>query len=158
MLKLIAKLFGTKSEKDIKRIMPLVEETKREGEKLLSISNDELRNKTTEVRAFIDAKLKPIDDQLSGLHKQIADQPNLDLNEKDTVFKQIDKLEGDRNKELEKVLLEALPKAFAIIRETARRFKENEYLEVSRLCHETDSGVLCLMSVSVAGCGVGGDG
>ena len=111
--------------------MPLVEETKREGEKLLSISNDELRNKTTEVRAFIDAKLKPIDDQLSGLHKQIADQPNLDLNEKDTVFKQIDKLEGDRNKELEKVLLEALPKAFAIIRETARRFKENEYLEVS---------------------------
>lgn len=131
MLKLIAKLFGTKSEKDIKRIMPLVEETKREGEKLLSISNDELRNKTTEVRAFIDAKLKPIDDQLSGLHKQIADQPNLDLNEKDTVFKQIDKLEGDRNKELEKVLLEALPKAFAIIRETARRFKENEYLEVS---------------------------
>lgn len=131
MLKLIAKLFGTKSEKDIKRIMPLVEETKREGEKLLSISNDELRNKTTEVRAFIDAKLKPIDDQLLGLHKQIADQPNLDLNEKDTLFKQIDKLEGDRNKELEKVLLEALPKAFAIIRETARRFKENEYLEVS---------------------------
>lgn len=131
MLKLIAKLFGTKSEKDIKRIMPLVEETKREGEELLSISNDELRNKTTEVRAFIDAKLKPIDDQLSGLHKQIADQPNLDLNEKDTLFKQIDKLEGDRNKELEKVLLEALPKAFAIIRETARRFKENEYLEVS---------------------------
>jgi len=131
MLKLIAKLFGTKSEKDIKRIMPLVEETKREGEKLLSISNDDLRRKTTEVREFIDAKLKFIDDQLAGLHKQIADQPDLDLNEKDALFKQIDKLEGDRNKELEVVLLEALPKAFAIIRETARRFKENEYLEVT---------------------------
>lgn len=131
MLKLIAKLFGTKSEKDIKRIMPLVEETKREGEKLLPISNDDLRKKTTEVREFIDAKLKFIDDQLAGLHKQIADQPDLDLNEKDALFKQIDKLEGDRNKELEVVLLEALPKAFAIIRETARRFKENEYLEVT---------------------------
>ncbi len=131
MLKLIAKLFGTKSEKDIKRIMPLVEETKREGEKLLSISNDDLRKKTTEVREFIDAKLKFIDDQLAGLHQQIADQPDLDLNEKDTLFKQIDTLEGDRNKELEVVLLEALPKAFAIIRETARRFKENEYLEVT---------------------------
>mgnify|MGYP001176953434 CR=1 FL=1 len=131
MLKLIAKLFGTKSDKDIKRIMPLVEETKREGEKLLSISNDDLRKKTIEVREFIDAKLKSIDDQLAGLHKQIADQPDLDLNEKDTLFKQIDKLEGDRNKELEVVLLEALPKAFAIIRETARRFKENEYLEVT---------------------------
>ena len=111
--------------------MPLVEETKREGEKLLSISNDDLRKKTIEVREFIDAKLKLIDDQLAGLHKQIADQPDLDLNEKDALFKQIDKLEGDRNKELEVVLLEALPKAFAIIRETARRFKENEYLEVT---------------------------
>jgi preprotein translocase subunit SecA len=133
MLKLIAKLFGTKSEKDIKRIMPLVEETKREGEKLLSVSNDDLRKKTTEVREFIDAKLKSIDDRLAGLHQQIADRPDLDLNEKDTIFKQIDTLEGDRNKELEVALLEALPKAFAIIRETARRFKENEYIEVTAL-------------------------
>ena len=53
MLKFIAKIFGTKSEKDIKRIMPLVEETKREGEKLLSITNDELRAKTAEVQLFI---------------------------------------------------------------------------------------------------------
>ncbi len=113
--------------------MPLVEETKREGEKLLSISNDDLRKKTIEVREFIDAKLKFIDDQLAGLHQQIADQPNLDLNEKDALFKQIDTLEGDRNKELEVVLLEALPKAFAIIRETARRFKENEHIEVTAL-------------------------
>lgn len=133
MLKFIAKLFGTKSEKDIKRIMPLVEETKREGELLLSISNDDLRRKTTEVREFIDSQLKPIDDQLAALHKQIADQPDLELNAKDTIFKQIDQIEGDRNKELEKVLLQALPKAFAIIRETARRFKENEYLEVTAL-------------------------
>ena len=131
MLKLIAKLFGTKSDKDIKRIMPLVEDTKREGEKLLSISNDELRQKTKDVQQFIDSKLKSIDDELAGLHQKIADQPDLDLNEKDSIFKQIDKMEGDRNKELEKVLLEALPKAFAIIRETARRFKENEYLEVT---------------------------
>jgi preprotein translocase subunit SecA len=50
----------------------------------------------------------------------------MDLNEKDTVFKEIDKLEVDRNKELEKVLLEVLPTAFAVVRETARRFKENE--------------------------------
>ena len=111
--------------------MPLVEDTKREGEKLLSISNDELRQKTKDVQQFIDSKLKSIDDELAGLHQKIADQPDLDLNEKDSIFKQIDKMEGDRNKELEKVLLEALPKAFAIIRETARRFKENEYLEVT---------------------------
>jgi len=131
MLQFIAKIFGTKSEKDIKSVMPLVEETKREGEKLLSISNDDLRKKTSEIQTDINAALKPIDDQIAALHKRISDQPDLDLNEKESVFAQIDALELDRNKELEKVLLVVLPRAFAIVRETARRFKENEYLEVT---------------------------
>ncbi|NOT75025.1 MAG: preprotein translocase subunit SecA [Cyclobacteriaceae bacterium] len=131
MLKLIAKLFGTKSEKDIKRVMPLVEATQREGEKLKSISHDELRGQTTEVQDIINANLKPIDDQLAGLHKQVNDHPDLDLHEKEAIFNQIDQIEKDRNKELEKVLMDVLPRAFAIVRETARRFKENEYLEVA---------------------------
>jgi preprotein translocase subunit SecA len=131
MLKLIAKLFGTKSEKDIKRMMPLVEETKREGEKLLSISHDELRGKTQSIQAEINQKLKSIDDKLAALHKQIADDPDKDIHEKEAIFSQIDQIEKDRNKELEKVLIEVLPRAFAIIRETAKRFKENEYLEVT---------------------------
>ena len=136
MFKLIAKLFGTKSEKDIKLVMPLVQEAIREGEKLLTVSNDELRNKTTEIQAVINTKLKSIDDQLAALHQQIADNAEMDLNEKEAVFARIDKIEGERNKELEKVLLEILPQAFAIIRETARRFKENEYLEVT--AHDFD--------------------
>ena len=131
MLKLLAKIFGDKSQKDIKLMMPLVEQTKREGESLISLSNDELRNKTAEIQRHINEKLKPIDDQIAALHSHIADQPEMDLNEKESVFKQIDKLELDRNKELEKVLMEVLPRAFAIVRETARRFKENEFLEVT---------------------------
>ncbi len=131
MLKLIAKLFGTKSEKDIRRIMPLVEQTKQEGEKLKSITNDELRAETRKIQDQINQDLKGIDDQLAALHKNIADNPSLDINEKESVFTQIDKLEEDRNKELERVLMKVLPKAFAIVRETARRFKENELLEVT---------------------------
>lgn len=131
MLKLIAKIFGTKSDKDIKRMMPLVEETKKEGEKLPGLSNDQLRQRTQDIQNEINQKLKPIDDQLAALHKQISDQPNLDINEKEGIFNQIDAIEKDRNKELEKVLMEVLPRAFAIVRETARRFKENEYLEVT---------------------------
>lgn len=131
MLKLIAKLFGTKSGKDIKRVMPLVEDTKREGEKLKSVSHDELRQQTAEVQSYINQKLKPIDDELAGLHKQISDQPDLNLHAKEAIFNQIDQIEKDRNKELERILIEVLPKAFAIMRETARRFKENEYLEVT---------------------------
>lgn len=131
MLQLIAKLFGTKSQKDIKQVMPLVDETLKEGEKLLGISNDELRNQTFLVQEIINKRLKNIDDQLGALHKQIEDNPDLGMQEKESIFAQVDKLELDRNKELEKVLLEVLPKAFAIIRETAKRFKENEYLEVT---------------------------
>src|SRR5688572_23621059 len=118
MLKLIAKLFGTKSEKDIKRVMPLVEQTKQEGERLKSVSNDALRDETKKITEVINQELKGIDDKLADLHKNIADNPSLDIGEKESVFAQIDKLEEDRNKELEKVLLKALPKAFAIVRET----------------------------------------
>jgi preprotein translocase subunit SecA len=131
MLKIIAKLFGTKSEKDIKRIMPLVEKTKQEGEKLKNVSHDELRNETRKIQQTINAALKNIDDQLAALHQQIDENSALDIDQKEVLFGQIDKLEEERNKELEKVLLEVLPTAFAIVRETAKRFKENEFIEVS---------------------------
>lgn len=133
MLQFIAKIFGTKSEKDIKRIMPLVEQTKSEGEKLKSISNDELRDQTRKVEETISTELKSIDDQLAALHKKIADNPDMDISEKESVFMEIDGIEEVRNKELEKILLKVLPKAFAIVRETARRFKENEFLEVAAM-------------------------
>jgi preprotein translocase subunit SecA len=131
MLKFIAKIFGTKSQRDIKSVEPLVKETLQEFEKLASISNDELRAKTKEIQATINQALKPIDDQLQALHEKINTQPDLDLTEKEIVFANIDALESDRNKELEKILLKVLPKAFAIVRDTARRFKENDYLEVT---------------------------
>jgi preprotein translocase subunit SecA len=136
MLKFIAKIFGTKSQRDIKSIQPLVQETIQEYEKLASLSHDQLRAKTSEVQAEINEALKPIDDQLAELHKRIADQPDLDILAKEAVFAEIDELELDRNKELEKVLLKVLPKAFAIVRDTARRFKENDYIEVAAQEHD----------------------
>src|SRR5688572_29115319 len=131
MLKLIARILGNKSTKDIKRLMPLVEQAKQDWEQLRSLTNDELRNETLKIQNTINDDLKGIDDNLAALHKQIADNPDLDINEKETLFAEIDKMELDRDKELEKVLLKVLPKTFAIVRDTARRFKENEYLEVT---------------------------
>ncbi len=131
MLKLIAKLFGTKSQKDIKRVMPLVEQTIQEGQALLALSHDQLREQTRQIEARIVSALQPIDLQIAELHKTISDSPEMDLHQKEAVFQQIDALGLTRNKELEKVLLEVLPKTFAIVRETARRFKENAYLEVT---------------------------
>jgi len=86
MLKFIAKIFGSKSEKDIKNVRPMVDATLEESKKLLSISNDDLRAKTFEIQQEINSRLKVIDDQLAALHKSIADQPQLDLNEKEAIF------------------------------------------------------------------------
>ncbi|MDO1449976.1 preprotein translocase subunit SecA [Rhodocytophaga aerolata] len=132
----ITKIFGTKSERDLRELTPYVGKVNSEYVTLQSISDDELRGKTTEVRLYIQQKLQNIDDQLSGLHKRIEENPDLDINEKETIFGQIDKLEEERDKQLEVVLLEALPKAFAIIKETARRFKENGKLEVTATLHD----------------------
>jgi preprotein translocase subunit SecA len=136
MLKLISKIFGTKSEKDIKKVMPLVELTKKEGEQLTSLSHDQLRGKTAEIQQFINSQLKSIDDQIAALHTRVNENPDLDIHEKESIFAEIDKLESQRNKDLEVVLMEVLPKAFAVVRETARRFKENEYLEVTATEHD----------------------
>ncbi|MES2733320.1 MAG: preprotein translocase subunit SecA [Bacteroidota bacterium] len=130
MLKIITKLFGTKSDRDIKALMPYVTKTNESYSKLASISDDELRARTQELRQVIDQRLKESNDTLAALKAKIADNPDMDINEKETIFNQIDKLEEEQNKELEVVLLDILPDAFAIVKETARRFKENSKLEV----------------------------
>ncbi|HET7179468.1 MAG TPA: preprotein translocase subunit SecA, partial [Chryseosolibacter sp.] len=131
MLQLIAKIFGSKSSRDIKRLMPLVEQAVKAWEELKPLTHDQLRAESLNIQNRIAQELKDIDDKLAALHQKIAENPDLDINEKESVFSEIDKIELDRNKELEKVLLKVLPRTFAIVRETARRFKENEYLEVT---------------------------
>jgi len=131
MLKFIAKVFGTKSEKDIKKLMPLVEEINAEYAKLTQISDDELRAKTNEVQGKIDSYLENIDKQIADEHQKIEQNPDLDIHQKEEIFNAIDDLEDERNKSLETVLMDVLPVGFAIVKETARRFKENEKLEVT---------------------------
>ncbi len=127
----IAKIFGTKSERDIKEVLPYVDKINAEYNQLQSISDDKLRAKSAEVKSIIDEQLKSIDDQIAALHQRIEDDPDLDIHEKENVFAQIDNLEESRNTELEKVLMDVLPLAFAIMKETARRFKDNGKLEVT---------------------------
>ena len=128
----ITKIFGgTKSEKDIKEIKPYVEKTNQEFAKLHDLTNDELRGKTKELQDYIAQKLSHIDDKIASLKASIDENPEMEVDDKEVIFKQIDALKLDRNKELEVVLLEILPKAFAIVKETARRFKNNDSLTVT---------------------------
>src|SRR5215217_2890744 len=121
--KTIAKVFGTKSERDIKEITPYVSLINQEFAQLAAISDDELRARTLVVKGIIDDRLKDIDARIAALHQRIVDEPDLDIMQKEAVFNEIDDLEKARNKDLETVLMEVLPQAFAIVKETARRLK-----------------------------------
>ena len=126
----LAKLFGSKSDRDVKEVTPYVEEINKVYDSLSSLTDDELRNKTQELKDMIAEDLKDIDGQIEELHRRIEEETGLSIQEKEASFDAIDKLEEDRNVELEKVLLEILPEAFAVVKETARRFKENGELTV----------------------------
>lgn len=130
MINLIAKLFGTKSQRDLKDLLPYVEKVNAEFAQLKDLSNDALRQISADLKAHIATELSDIDNQLSELN-ELASVPNGDVNEKERLFNRIDKLEADRNVELERVLLDILPRAFAVVKETARRFTENEQLTVT---------------------------
>jgi preprotein translocase subunit SecA len=125
----ITKIFGTKSEKDVKALSPYVAATNEEYAKLATLTNDEFRQKTVDLQNYIKEKLSGIDEQIESLKAEAATDVSID--QKEIIFKKIDELSTKRNEELEVVLLEILPKAFAIVKETARRFKENDTLEVT---------------------------
>jgi preprotein translocase subunit SecA len=131
MLDFISKLFGSKSERDVKSIRPLVEKIKAEFAKLDNISNDELRAKTIDFKETIAQGLSGIDSEIQAIKDRTENEPDLDVSEKVELYTQLDKLEKDRNKELEDILLNILPEAFAVVKETARRFSGNKTIEVT---------------------------
>lgn len=130
MLKFLNKIFGSKSDKDVKELSPEIEKIKSVYTSLSSVSNDELRGKTNEFKQKIAEHLKDIDAEISDCMAQ-AESDSLDMHAKEELYKKIDVLKKDRNKEIEVVLAEILAEAFAVVRETARRLSTNETLEVS---------------------------
>jgi preprotein translocase subunit SecA len=129
--KTVAKLFGSKAEKDLKDVVPYVALINAEYAKLAGLTDDQLRQRTQEVRQQIDGKLSGIDGQIAALQGQIDSQPQLEVAKKEQIFDQIDALEKQRNKDLEAALTNVLPQAFAIVKETARRYAQNGQLKVT---------------------------
>src|SRR5579862_4725615 len=125
-MNIFSKIFGgNKSEKDIKLIAPVVEEINRHFASYQSLSNDQLRAKTDEFKQRIKDYLQNIDTEISNLNKKAEELPFNDLTGKDSFYNEVDVLKKERDKEIEKILKEILPEAFAVVKETARRFKEN---------------------------------
>ncbi len=126
MMGFLSKIFGgNKSDKDVKKIQPLVEKINQHFTSFSTLSNDQLRNKTDEFRQRIKTHLISTDETIAGKNKEAAALPFNDLVGKDNIYQEVDKLKKGRDKQIEEILEEILPEAFAVVKETARRFKEN---------------------------------
>ncbi len=132
--KSLGKIFGTKYDRDVKGYMPVVEEANEVFETLASLSNDELRNKTHEFKAMIAEHLSGIDDDINKALAETETETNLEV--KEELFNEIDELRKERDKHQEDILRTILPAAFAVVKETARRFKENSEVIVSVTEHD----------------------
>ena len=135
MLGFIKKLFGgSKSEKDNALYQPTVNEINRFYEEFNVLTNDELRGKTIEFRARISEFLSEIDAQINDINEQAINEE--DLEQKELLFKDVDDLRKERNQQLEVILKELLPEAFAVVKQTAKRFSENETLTLTATAHD----------------------
>ncbi len=129
MLKFISSLFGgNKSEKDVQKLMPIVEKTNQFFEQYRQLTHDELRGKTAEFRKRIKDHLSAIDAEINEKQQSAEVLPTTDIHGRDLIYQEVDRLKKERDKKIEEALSEIQPEAFAVVKETARRFKENTEL------------------------------
>lgn len=121
--KFLKSLFGDKSARDMKLIQPIVEKVKVAYPEIKSLSNDELRAKTKEIQTYVQTSANEQKAKIEELKGQIEELP---IDKREDVFNEIDKLEKQVLDIYEEALTEVLPVAFSIVKETARRFSENE--------------------------------
>jgi preprotein translocase subunit SecA len=132
---LLGKIFGNKSERDIKEVTPVIEKIKQEFSRITKLSNDELREESDKIKKIIDERIKPEEDEIAKLKVEVEDA---DIQASEKIYEKIDKLEEQIDLKLEEVLNEILPVAFAIVKDTARRFVENENVEVTARDYDRD--------------------
>ena len=121
--KLLQSLFGNKSSKDMKLIQPLVEKVKAAYPEIKALSNDELRARTKQLQKYVQDSANEQKAKIAELKAKIEETP---IDERESIFNAIDKLEKEVLEIYEKALDEVMPVAFSIVKDTARRFAENE--------------------------------
>ena len=121
--KFLQSLFGNKSSKDMKLIQPLVNKVKEAYPEIQKLSNDELRARTKQLQQYVQDSAKEQKEKIAELKAKIEETP---IDERESIFNAIDKLEKEVLDIYEKALDEVMPVAFSIVKDTARRFAENE--------------------------------
>ena len=126
---LLKVFLGDKSGKDLKKLTPLVNDINIEFDKLSAVSNDQLRNKTIEFKGIISEQTSDINKSILDLNKKISNETS--NTEKEILFKEVEILENNLITKKAEILNDILPQAFAVVKETAKRFFENEEIEVT---------------------------
>lgn len=130
MKSIFSKIFGgNKSEKDVKKLQPIVNEVNKFYETYHALSNDELRGKTVEFKTRIADYLKDITSEIANKQTEADNLGSTDFQGKDLIYNEIDKLKKKKDEALEEILQEIMPEAFAVVKETATRFTNNTALE-----------------------------
>ncbi len=124
------KLFGNKASRDNKALQPILDKTLEAYEKIKTLDIDALRHKTVEFKEYINNYIAEDEARIKEL-KLKAETEDLDLEEKNDIFEQVDKLEKQQLEKIEEALNTIMPEAFAVLKETAKRFKENEVVEAT---------------------------
>ncbi|WNH11608.1 preprotein translocase subunit SecA [Thalassobellus suaedae] len=133
----VLKVFvGDKSKQDVKAITPIVEKIKALEASTSSLSHDELRAKTIEFKATITEAIKPINDEISKLLEEAENTEDIDKRE--DIYEAVDKLKDDAYHKTEAVLNDILPEAFAVIKETAKRFTNNTAITVTASTYDRE--------------------
>jgi len=134
---ILRKFFGSKSQRDVKALLPVLGKMREAYSGIEQLSNDELRFKTIEIKDYIRNAIKPKEESIRNIQQQI-ESGSLEVEKVEEAYREIDKIEKDIVHSIEEALLDVLPVAFSIVKETARRFKENEYIEVTATDFDKD--------------------
>ncbi len=129
--KVLKTFLGSKKDRDIKELSPIIDQVAAVYPQLSSLTNDELRAKTTYFKEKIKEKTSTLENQIEELKQKIETDASLSINEKEKIYAEIDELDKQVLSLIEEVLLEIQPEAFAVMKETARRFSQNETIEVA---------------------------
>ena len=129
--KTIGKLFGSKTDTDLKALKPLLENVLGAQKQIHLLSNDQLREKTVEFRKRISERLVESIQELKDLNLEVEDNADMDVKEKESVYLKVDELKKQQLDTIEEVLKEIMPEAFNVVKEVARRFTENDELRVT---------------------------
>ena len=131
MANFLTKLFGSKSDKDLKELKPYLEKTLEVEKNIIILTNDGLRAKTVEFREKINETVRAEEERIAEIKLYLDANYDLDIEEKQHLYKEIETLEKRSYEKTQEVLNEILPEAFAVMKETGNRFKENEFVEVT---------------------------